>query len=417
MSRLKTIVLPLIKLDNHYIYCITNLVNGKKYIGKRTCHCDIEKDTYMGSGIVINKALKKYGKESFKKDIIEICDNEEKAYNREREIIESVKAYSNRMYYNIAFGGLGNTHNWKPTREAIAKGLETKRKNGTLPIGKNNGMFGKYNYGKCSKIVVIPRKGNIMYFPSLAEASRKLKFPYSRIHLYCWKGNTTTQNDFFFMYEDDFEKIDDKLNFILEKQKSLNDNKRKKNELQQFYDNKIVYRIDVETLDIISEYQSIHTAAKELNIKAGLIKRNVLHDANCASKGYSFIFADEYNVIQKKDLYKLYHKKEYDGLHKPRPEQKIPIYCLTTNQKFDGADDAIKYFGLVKGTKIQSVCKGERQYAGKHPYSGDPLIWQYYDDYVNGVCKFYIPQNPKYNNRRVQEIVLLYKQKLGLIEK
>ena len=413
MSRLKTMVLPLIKLDNHYIYCITNLVNGKKYIGKRTCHCDIEKDTYMGSGIAIKKALKKYGKDSFKKDIIEVCNNEEEAYIREREIIESVKAYSNKMYYNIAFGGLGNTHNWKPTKESIKKSLETKRKNGTLPIGKNNGMFGKYNYSKCSEIVAIPRKGNIMYFPSLAEASRKLKIPYSTIHIRLKRGSTKMQNDFFFMYRDNFEKIDDKPNFVLEKQKSIKKNAKKRDEQYQFYNGKMIYRINVETLDVISEYPNIHTAAKELNIKSTMIRRNVLHNANCASKGYSFIFAEEYKTIKRIDLYKLYHKKEYEGQHKPRPEQRRPIYCLTTNQKFDTADDAIKYFGLTKGTKIQSVCKGERQYAGKHPVNGEPLVYQYYDDYIKGIYRFYIPKNPKYRNERVDKIVSLYKERFA----
>ena len=28
----------------HYVYEITNLINGRKYIGKRSCNCDIEDD-------------------------------------------------------------------------------------------------------------------------------------------------------------------------------------------------------------------------------------------------------------------------------------------------------------------------------------------------------------------------------------
>ena len=50
---------------NHYVYEITNLVNGKKYIGKRSCKCPIEEDKYMGSGIAITRSIKKYGKDNF----------------------------------------------------------------------------------------------------------------------------------------------------------------------------------------------------------------------------------------------------------------------------------------------------------------------------------------------------------------
>ena len=94
---------------NHYVYEITNLINGKKYIGKRSCKCSIEEDKYMGSGKLLKKAIDKYGKENFKKDILQICESEEMAYEWEKVYIEQIKAYENPMYYNMAMGGFGFT--------------------------------------------------------------------------------------------------------------------------------------------------------------------------------------------------------------------------------------------------------------------------------------------------------------------
>lgn len=51
----------------HYVYEITNNINGKKYIGKRSCHCPIEEDKYMGSGTLLLKAIDKYGIDNFSK--------------------------------------------------------------------------------------------------------------------------------------------------------------------------------------------------------------------------------------------------------------------------------------------------------------------------------------------------------------
>jgi hypothetical protein len=48
------------------IYCITNLINGKKYIGSDSNN----NPNYLGSGTHIKKAIKKYGRENFTKTII-----------------------------------------------------------------------------------------------------------------------------------------------------------------------------------------------------------------------------------------------------------------------------------------------------------------------------------------------------------
>ncbi len=98
-----------------FIYSITNKVNGKKYIGYHATN-NME-DGYMGSGIAINKAYKKYGKEKFKKNILEHCNINNW---REREIywIKKLDTYSNG--YNLTLGGEGML-GYKMTKETIEK--------------------------------------------------------------------------------------------------------------------------------------------------------------------------------------------------------------------------------------------------------------------------------------------------------
>lgn len=86
---------------NHYIYEITNLINGKKYIGKRSCKCPIEEDKYMGSGTKLKEDFKKYNKENFKKEVLEICKDENEVYKREKYYLDIYDASNDPMYYNI----------------------------------------------------------------------------------------------------------------------------------------------------------------------------------------------------------------------------------------------------------------------------------------------------------------------------
>lgn len=49
------------------IYKITNIINGKVYIGKSIKNSE----SYMGSGILIKRAIKKYKLKNFCKEIID----------------------------------------------------------------------------------------------------------------------------------------------------------------------------------------------------------------------------------------------------------------------------------------------------------------------------------------------------------
>ena len=53
----------------YYVYKVTNLRNNRIYVG---VHYGYPDDAYLGSGTVICEAIKKYGRENFKKEVL--CD-------------------------------------------------------------------------------------------------------------------------------------------------------------------------------------------------------------------------------------------------------------------------------------------------------------------------------------------------------
>lgn len=92
----------------YYLYKITNTVNDNIYIGVHST--DNLNDGYFGSGKILQHAVKKHGKNIFKKEILEFFDSFDAMFNAERDIVneEFVKRSDT---YNIKEGGLGNTSN------------------------------------------------------------------------------------------------------------------------------------------------------------------------------------------------------------------------------------------------------------------------------------------------------------------
>lgn len=86
------------------IYKITNQINNKIYIGKHQTK-DLN-DNYMGSGKLLVAAIKKYGIENFKKEILFVFDNELEMNSKEAELVTKkfVKESNN---YNLCPGGNG----------------------------------------------------------------------------------------------------------------------------------------------------------------------------------------------------------------------------------------------------------------------------------------------------------------------
>ena len=106
-----------------YIYKTTNNVNKKQYVGLSTF---IVEDTidYYGSGVLIKKALQKYGKENFTKIILykDIKDLS-KLKSLERSAIALFDTFNNG--YNLTLGGDG-IFGFKHTEESKEKNRQSK---------------------------------------------------------------------------------------------------------------------------------------------------------------------------------------------------------------------------------------------------------------------------------------------------
>ena len=93
-----------IGVDNyyHYFYKITNLVNNHFYYGVHSTKNLY--DGYIGSGTRLHKAYKKYGFNSFIKEVIEYFNTEEEMLEKELEVVNEDLILNNECY-NIAIGG------------------------------------------------------------------------------------------------------------------------------------------------------------------------------------------------------------------------------------------------------------------------------------------------------------------------
>lgn len=131
----------------HFIYKVTNLVNGKWYIGKHSSR-NLD-DGYLGSGIAIRKAVEKFGKENFSREILEFCKSSAEAYSKEAELV-TMEVVNDPMSYNLCLGGKVCDY------ETIAKIADDKAANIKFDDVKHVGTFEDIRkiYGRKWKIML-----------------------------------------------------------------------------------------------------------------------------------------------------------------------------------------------------------------------------------------------------------------------
>src|ERR1035441_216882 len=85
------------------IYKTTNLTNGKIYVGQDA----INDPQYLGSGLILERAIRKYGTHNFRKDILEVCSSKQQLNTCEILWIKTLNSTDRKVGYNIAIGGTG----------------------------------------------------------------------------------------------------------------------------------------------------------------------------------------------------------------------------------------------------------------------------------------------------------------------
>lgn len=146
----------------NYVYKITNLVNGKIYIGKHST--DNLDDNYMGSGVVLHQAYQKYGLEHFKKEVIQFYNGGDELNQGEIFWIARFNSTDPNIGYNRTFGGDGG-------------GLleETKRKISETLKGRVAWNKGKHHSEEQKQKISQANKGRVFSEEHKQKISESMK--------------------------------------------------------------------------------------------------------------------------------------------------------------------------------------------------------------------------------------------------
>lgn len=322
----------MIKDPYGFIYITTNMVNGKRYIGQRKFSRKWQ--SYLGSGAVLREAFKKYGKENFIRDIVDIGYSAEELNDLEIEWIKNYNAYNNRNFYNIADGGKsGNAFAGKTEDEMLViknkislanrgkeLSYETRLKISKTLKGKYIGTL-NWNYGK--------------------KLSENVKLKISKA--------VTGENNGFYGRSHSME-----TRLKIAKSQSI--------KVICLTTNKIFNSAEEASQYYKCDRADITKCCKKRKKYCG--KLDSMRLVWMYYEEYLLLSTDKINSIIKNayinDNYKL-------------------IKCITTGEIFNNMTIACRKYNLDPSS-LTKCCKGKIKSTGKHPITGEKLIWKYLED-------------------------------------
>lgn len=123
-----------------FIYITTNLLNGKKYLGKKVFDKNSTWVNYLGSGKYLSNSIKKYGRNNFSRNIIYIASSKFELEQMEEYYLNIYNCPCSSDWYNISTSSVGgDTISNMDPKDLYS--YKTKMK--ILLSGQNNPNFGK----------------------------------------------------------------------------------------------------------------------------------------------------------------------------------------------------------------------------------------------------------------------------------
>ena len=254
------------------LYCITNQINGKRYIGqtKKSIEDRFDKHIYdaFGAmrGFAIHAAMRKYGIENFKIKLLSICYNLKDSNHRESYYIKLFKTLS------------PNGYNLKPGGDNAAMSEETKKKLSDARKGEKHHFFGKHFTDKHKKNLSISRTG--------VGVGRKMTEEHKRKISEANTGCEITQE-----HRDKISKTLTGVSQTAERKENIRIAFWKSDSAQSRIDRLIEEGLKTAKPVLCHQngivYRSTHEAAKELGLQRQHIKGTIEGKAKF-TKGYSF---------------------------------------------------------------------------------------------------------------------------------
>ena len=347
------------------IYCIQNLVNDTKYIGKavdidvrwRNEINELRRNAFHN--IHLQRAWNKYGENNFKFEIVEEC-NIESLSDRERFWISFFDSYHNG--YNQTEGGEGMV-GFKHSDETKQK-ISNKLKE-TFSNPENTPWYGKHRSDETKAKISKASKERWTdefraYMSSINTGripSEETKLKMSESQKKIWTDERRAEFS---------EKFSGEGNPMYGVRFFGEDNPNYGNHKLAGANNPRCRSIYCPELD------EVFWGATEAYEKYGFSRTGITECCNGNQKtcGKHPVTGERLRWVYDDERYKL---QEFVD------NRVRAVYCIELNEYFYSASEASRKYN-IKVSNITECCLGHRKSAGKHPITGEKLHWVYTDE-------------------------------------
>ena len=341
------------------IYLTSRVEDGVvkcRYIGQHKLTGGVIEDGYLGSGTLLRRAIAKYGRDCFAREVLQLCYSREELNLAEIKWIKQYDAAQSQDFYNLAYGGDGGLpeckiiHRYELTGEFIDSypsiaGAASKFRTSAMTLGiacKGKGRTGggfQWRFEKVKRLssVEIGNKravscydldGNfICEFPGVKEAGIFCKRSGANICAAC-NGQRASVGNFQWKYSSSDKQISKKL---IQKKTTRG-----------------MFQIDPKNGEKLRHFVSSTIAGETLGIRAGSLSGAANNGYLCG--GYLWQYDDVLvSAIE---------------LRKNERKEKKEVLCFTNEgkflKKFSSAKEGADYFGICRRRVSTAACETNR---------------------------------------------------------